>query len=75
MPVGGTALVARSITYPDTMKDLGSGTLVRLLPGGDTVRFASSGRHVASVNRLGHQTTFSYADGKLSEVEVASIGV
>ena len=45
-------------------------TYVRHLPGGVTVRFNYAGQHVATVNRLGHQTTFEYTGGKLAMLRV-----
>ena len=45
-------------------------TYVRHLPGKVTVRFNYAGQHVATVNRLGHQTTFEYTNGKLSTLRV-----
>ncbi len=49
-------------------------TYVRHLPDSVRVRFNYAGQHVATVNRLGHQTTFAYTDGKLTSIGVPTPG-
>lgn len=60
----GTIYHAAALTRPDSIikKDTLSGTYyVRYLPNGLRVLFNSVGQHVTTVNRLGHQTTFTYS--------------
>ena len=66
----GASWVAPSIDRPDTLKRDGSG-YVRLLSGGVKVRFDSVGRHIATRNRMGFETTFSYdVNGRLDHIAV-----
>src|SRR6185312_12187708 len=60
----GTIFHAAALTRPDSIikKDtLGSTHYIRYLPNGVRVLFNSVGQHVTTVNRLGHQTTFTYS--------------
>ena len=51
-----------SLQRPDTLRfDAATNGFVRSFPGGAKVVFDSLGRHVATVNRLGHTTTFQYS--------------
>jgi len=56
---GTNVWAAPTVDRPDTLKWDGSYYL-RILAHGDTVKFDSQGRHVATVNHLGQQTTFAY---------------
>jgi RHS repeat-associated protein len=67
-PAGANAWAAAALDRPDTLKRDGSG-FVRLLPNGVKVRFDSLGRHIATRNRLGYETTFSYdPSGRLDHI-------
>src|SRR6185437_5134158 len=60
----GTVFHAAALTRPDSIikKDtLGSTHYIRYLPNGVRVLFNSVGQHITTVNRLGHQTTFTYS--------------
>ncbi|HEX6807368.1 MAG TPA: RHS repeat-associated core domain-containing protein [Gemmatimonadaceae bacterium] len=60
----GTIYHAAALTRPDSIikKDtLGATYYIRYLPNGLRVLFNSVGQHVTTVNRLGHQTTFTYS--------------
>jgi RHS repeat-associated protein len=59
---------APAVDRPDTITADGTG-FARILPGGGKVRFDSQGRHIATRNRLGYETTFAYdASGRLSTI-------
>jgi len=61
---------APKVDRPDTLKYDG-GCYTRLLPGGATVRFDGQGRQIATVNRLGHTTSFHYdGNGRLDTLTV-----
>lgn len=61
---------APAIDRPDTLKWNGS-RYVRYLPHGLTTLFDASGRHVATVNRLGDSTRFTYdASSRLDSIVV-----
>lgn len=62
--VSTTAYVARSYTYADTIKKVGS-EYWRLLPDSARVVFDANGRHTKTVNRLGHQMTFYWGGSGL----------
>lgn len=67
---GDSVWGAPSLDRPDTLKRNGNGW-VRLLSGNTVVRFDSLGRHIATVNRLGHATAFWYgADERLDSITV-----
>lgn len=67
--VGTNAWAAPVLTRPDTLRSDGV-YYARLLPGGDTVRFDAAGQHVATTNRLGHRTTFTYSGGRLATISL-----
>ena len=58
---------APSVDRPDTLKWDGV-NYVRYLPHGVRVKFDAQGHHVGTVNRLGHQTTFTYRVDTLTTV-------
>ncbi len=62
--------VAARVDRPDTL--LWNGTYyVQVLPHGLKVLFDAAGRHVKTVNRLGHTTSFAYdGSGRLSSITV-----
>lgn len=66
-PVSANVWVAPALTRPDTLKYDGT-YFTRVLPGGDTVRFNAAGSHIATTNRLGQRTSFSYNSGRLSAI-------
>ncbi|HEV7595471.1 MAG TPA: RHS repeat-associated core domain-containing protein [Gemmatimonadaceae bacterium] len=69
-PAGTNAWTAPSLDRLDTLKRDGAG-YARILPGGVKVRFDSVGRHIATRNRLGYETTFSYdLNGRLDHIAV-----
>lgn len=71
--VGSTQWVSSSVDGPDTLKF--DGTLyTRSVTGGVKVRFNSAGQHVATINRLGHQTSFAYNGALLSMITLPSQG-
>jgi RHS repeat-associated protein len=60
----GTIFHAVALTRPDSIikrDTLSSTYYIRYLPNGVRVLFNSVGQHVTTVNRLGHQTTFTYS--------------
>ncbi len=62
--VDSTRWVAPSLDRPDTLVlDPAENVFARLLPGGVRVLFDRRGRHVATVNRLGHRTRFEHDAG------------
>lgn len=71
-PAGTNTWVARSITRPDTLRATAVDSLkyFRALPSGDTVWFDAAGRHVRTVNRIGHATTFVYSNGNLQRIKL-----
>jgi YD repeat-containing protein len=56
---GDSVWGAPSLDRPDTLKRVGL-RWVRLLPGRGRVEFDALGRHVRTVNRLGHAAEFQY---------------
>ncbi|MGH7676523.1 MAG: RHS repeat-associated core domain-containing protein [Gemmatimonadales bacterium] len=59
--LGNLVWAAPAVDRPDTVVfDFQTWGFERRLPHGVRVRFNSQGRHVATVNRLGHRTTFEY---------------
>jgi RHS repeat-associated protein len=60
--------LAPSLTRPDTLSKI-SGFYVRHMPRVRTV-FNSTGQHVATVNRLTHQTDFAYSSGRLTTITI-----
>lgn len=65
-----TAYLAPVIDRPDTLLHTASNEWKRLLRGGDTVVFASSGVHIRTANRLGYRTLFTDSSGFLVRMEV-----
>lgn len=64
--LGSSVFKAPALTRPDSivqLDTLGGTHYVRYLPNGLRVLFNSVGQHVLTINRLGHQTTFTYATG------------
>jgi RHS repeat-associated protein len=59
-PVASGVWTATAVTRPDTLTFDGT-TYERHLPNKLRVRFDANGLHMATVNRLGHQTAFHYA--------------
>jgi len=66
-PVTSNVWAAASVDHPDTLKWDGI-HYVRYLPGGTQVKFDTAGYHVATVNRLGHTTSFTYVNGRLDRI-------
>jgi len=61
---------ARGIDRPDVLRKIDT-TYVRYLPHGAQVIFNSVGKHIATVNRLGHRTSFTYDGyGRLTTITV-----
>ena len=58
-PAGTNVWKAEAVDRPDSLTHSG-GTYTRHLPGGIRVRFDASGRHVATITRLGDSTRFTY---------------
>jgi RHS repeat-associated protein len=62
---------APSLDRPDSIKPTTSGGWERILGGGVKVEFDSTGRHVATVNRLEHRTEFRYdSAGRVDTVSI-----
>jgi RHS repeat-associated protein len=57
------------VNRPDTLKQVGS-EYVRLLPGNAEVWFDAQGRHVRTVSRLKHDTTWFYYGSFLDSLKV-----
>ncbi|HEX8361042.1 MAG TPA: RHS repeat-associated core domain-containing protein [Longimicrobium sp.] len=70
---GDSVWGAPSLDRPDTLKRAGTGW-ERILPGGVLVRFDAAGNHVATRSRIGYETTFGYASGRLGSVSVPPAG-
>jgi RHS repeat-associated protein len=71
---GTNVWAALTLDRPDTLKWDGTYYL-RLVPHGDTVKFDAQGRHAATVNRLGQQTTFAYDGcGRLQSITLPPTG-
>jgi len=70
--VGGNLYTAANPTRPDTLDGTGV-DYVRRAPNGVRVHFsATTGKHISTINRLGHQTIFAYDQscGRLSTITV-----
>jgi RHS repeat-associated protein len=68
---------AQSVDRPDSLVYSGTdGTYTRYAGHGLTTVFDAFGRHIRTVNRLGHVTTFAYEDttGRLSTITVPPAG-
>jgi RHS repeat-associated protein len=67
---GAGKWVAALVERPDTVVQDGSSYL-RVLPRGLVVKFNATGRHEATINRLGHTTRFTYdGSGRLQQIEL-----
>ena len=75
LPAGTGKWVATPLTHPDTISQEGP-YFVRHLPQRVRVRFDAAGRHVATINRLGHETSFEYegATSKLLRINLPPAG-
>ncbi len=69
---GTNVWAAAAVDRPDTLKKVGT-EYVRLLPGQAEVWFDATGRHVRTVSRLRHDTTFFHRDanGLVDTIKVA----
>ncbi len=65
-----TAYLAPLVDRPDTLLHTAGNEWKRLLSGGDTVVFSSSGVHIRTSNRLGYRTLFTDSSGLLVRIEV-----
>lgn len=73
---GTNVWAAAALDRPDTLKKVGT-EYVRLLPARAEVWFDATGRHVRTVSRLRHDTTFFHQNatsGKLDSITVAPAG-
>ena len=69
-PSGTNIWVASKVRYPDTLTYNGT-TFSRHLPGGGHIDFDGSGRHIASVPRVGNATYFDYdGSGRLAKIRI-----
>jgi RHS repeat-associated protein len=68
-PAGTNRWAAPNVDRPDTLTWTGV-NYVRYLPHGVQVLFDSAGRHIATVSRLGHRTSFFYTGGALDSIVV-----
>ncbi|HET9636780.1 MAG TPA: RHS repeat-associated core domain-containing protein [Gemmatimonadaceae bacterium] len=65
---GVNVWTAAVVDRPDTLRKDGNG-FARVEPHGVLLRFDSLGRHIATRDRLGYETTFSYdASGRLDHI-------
>jgi len=71
---GANTWVPKAIDREDTLTWDGSTYYVRKLPGGLQLKFNSSGQHVLTINRLGHQVSFAYANGRLGTITMPTQG-
>jgi RHS repeat-associated protein len=72
---GTNVWTAANLDRPDTLRwDSTAARFTRRLPGGIQVKFNAAGQHVATLNRLGHQTDFGYSTGLLSWIALPSQG-
>ncbi len=62
--------VAPNVDYPDTLRKDGSGNYVRSDKDSVRVKFDPTGVHIATINRKGHTTTFSYVSGRLAAINL-----
>jgi RHS repeat-associated protein len=72
-PAGTNMWAAAAVDRPDTIKKIGL-EYVRLLPAKAEVWFDTTGRHVRTISRLRHDTTFFHRDatsGRLDSITVA----
>jgi RHS repeat-associated protein len=74
--VAADVWAASAFDRPDTLKwNAALGRYVRYLPHGLQVQFDATGKHVATVNRLLHSTTFGYDGcGRLGTITLPSAG-
>ncbi len=59
---------APNVDHPDTLRKEANGTYMRYDRDSVRVRFDTTGLHIATINRQGHTTTFSYASGRLTKI-------
>lgn len=59
LPTDSMTYVGPAIDRPDTLRRETS-QYVRILSGGSRIIFDLSGRHITTINRLGHQTSFAF---------------
>lgn len=75
--VNSTTWVADTLAYPDMIKKVGT-EYWRLLPDSARVVFDANGKHIKTVNRLGHETTLYWGGtGKLDSIAppIRTLGV
>jgi RHS repeat-associated protein len=74
-PVGGGLFVAANPSRPDTLNGSGA-DYIRIAPHGIRVQFSgATGKHIATINRLGHRTDFAYDGcGRLSTITLPPSG-
>ncbi|MGH7459981.1 MAG: RHS repeat-associated core domain-containing protein [Longimicrobiales bacterium] len=73
LPADTMRYVGPELMRPDTLLRTtnADSTWIRLLPGGDRIIFNYQGRHIATRNRLGYRTVFTYdASGRLSNLRL-----
>ena len=62
---------ARLLDRPDSIvRDTGAVAYERHLHQGTRVRFDVQGRHIETVNRLGHKTTFTHNEDRLTAIDL-----
>ena len=64
---------ATNVDRPDSLIWNGS-TYVRRLPSGTQIEFNAAGQHVATRALAGPPTTFTYANGVLTEIDIPTVG-
>lgn len=69
VPGQANTWAAAALDRPDTVKWNGT-NYVRYLPHGLVVKFDATGKHVATVNRLGNSTLFSYNGDTLKSISL-----
>jgi len=67
-PVRPNVWAAPNVDHADTLRREANGTFLRYDRDSVRVRFDTTGLHIATINRQGHTTTFSYASGRLTKI-------
>jgi RHS repeat-associated protein len=73
LPAGTNTWAAPSFDRPDTLKWDGT-SYVRYVTHGLRVRFDATGKHIATVNRLGDSTVFTYNGDTLKTITLPPAG-
>ncbi|HEX6746130.1 MAG TPA: RHS repeat-associated core domain-containing protein [Longimicrobium sp.] len=69
----GVSWLGPAFDRPDTIR-ASAGELVRTLPGGAKIYYDANGRHLRTVNPLGHTTAFRYTGSQLARIVIPLSG-